>query len=75
LKPQLKFNKPTPRPKFHKAQLVIVVDDGTGSVLEPDFITTVEGYSMEYGWSYYVRGCSYPLAECQIRRVRPSEIK
>lgn len=63
-----------PLPKFRNGQLVVVMDDGTGPVLEPDFITALDGYNKQYGWSYYVRGCSHSLAECQIRNVRASEI-
>ena len=68
--------KNTPKfPKFRKGQLVMVLDDGTGAVLEPEFIVSIQGYTKKYGWSYYVRGCSYALAESQIRRIRKREIR
>jgi len=68
-------NKPKTFPRFRKGQLVMVIDDGTGPVLEPDFIASIEGFSKKYGWSYYVSGCSHPLAEGQIRRIKKKEIR
>jgi hypothetical protein len=62
-------------PLFRKGQLVMVVDDGSGPVLEPDFIVGITGYSKKHGWSYHVSGCSHELAECQIRRIRKREIR
>lgn len=62
-------------PLFRKGQLVMVVNDGTGPVLEPDFIVGLTGYSKKYGWSYHVSGCSYELAESQIRRIKKREIR
>jgi len=63
------------KPKFRAGQLVMVIDDGTGEVTEPDFVVSIEGYGKKHGWSYYVRGCSYALAECQIRRIKKKEIR
>lgn len=62
-------------PKFREGQLVMVVDDGTGPIFQPDFIASVEGHSKKHGWSYYVSGCSHQLAECQIRRIKKREIR
>jgi hypothetical protein len=62
-------------PAFRLGQLVMIVDDGTGPCRQPDFITGVEGFTIAHGWSYYIRGCSYPLAQCQIRRIKKKEIR
>jgi hypothetical protein len=62
-------------PLFRRGQLVMVIDDGSGPVSEPDFIVRVENYTKKHGWSYVVAGCSYPLAECQIRRIKKREIR
>jgi len=62
-------------PKFRAGQLIMVVHDGVGKVLQPDFVVSIEGYSKKHGWSYYVNGCSYPLAECQMRRIKKREIR
>jgi|HubBroStandDraft_2_1064218.scaffolds.fasta_scaffold361642_3 hypothetical protein len=62
-------------PAFRKGQLVMVVDDGTGPTLQPDFIEAIQGYTKRHGWSYYVAGCSHALAECQLRRIKKKEIR
>lgn len=64
-----------PERKFRKGQLVYVIHDGTGPMLQPDFILSIEGYTKKYGWSYYVKGCSYPLAECQISQISRGHIE
>ena len=64
-----------PEKKFRIGQLVMVINDGVIETLQPDFIIDVDEWTKKHGWSYFVRGCSHPLAECQMRRIKKREIK